>query len=782
MSRHSKDAFRHAVVALELPDVLERIAARCVNDGARETIRGLWPTSDRERIQSRLKKVRETCGYHEQSGKLPMVDTSVGERIREARDKRAPVPPDGLLMIAGAESAVIDIQRTLHGEEPRYPYLCDIVLRMRPHGSLVEAIGRCIESDGTIKNSASAKLKGIRRSIERAKQDIRKHSERLAKSFGAAEYSTFTGSRYLLLLPREKCKSREGLVHATSHSGESLYFEPFSLLERNNALETLVADERVEVNRIIGELGADVAEVADELLENLLEWERLDVLNAVAEFSRSLSCTDPALSGDGVITLKRARHPLLELSLRDARRPDSLVPLDLRLAPGSRVMVITGPNAGGKTVALKTVGLLVLMFQCGLPIPAAEGTEMAIFETVFADIGDEQSIATSLSTFTSHLRHLDEMCRRADGATLCLVDEIGDGTDPEEGSALAIAALEHLLNGKTAVIATTHYGKVKTFALNTDGVENASMLFDDGDDRPLYQLVQGSAGRSRGLETARRLDFCPPVIARAQSMVGKDTFRLENVLAELESLRIALDREREGLAERSRDLDDLIASYREKERDLREFKNEHRSRAKREAEEMVTRARREIEAIVKEIRETAAARETVQSAHARLETLSRVTRTPANTRAKATDVTAGDRVSMSPTGKPSGRVIEVKKDTAVVEMHGKTLNVKKWNLYKLPADEPVEKSVHVDVTVEPMTGTTIDVRGRERVEALEAVDLFLDRAVLNGLSEILIIHGVGEGVLLDAIQSHLRSDSRVASVRSGETGEGGRGASVVKLK
>jgi DNA mismatch repair protein MutS2 len=780
------DAFEHAIEALELEDVLGHVAAKCTNEGAREAIRSLKPTTDRAAIADRIGDIREICDYHEDNGRIPMVDTSVGCWVSSARDSRETISPEALLAIAVAERSVRDLRRAFRELGERYPRLHGIVTQMTPHGELIDSVEHCLERDGTIRDKASHRLADLRRRIARAKSEIRRHTDGLAKSLGGSEYATFTGSRYLLLVPRDKCQRREGIVHSTSHSGESLYFEPFSLVERNNALETLSIDERAEEARILSELSVGVVAVGDELLANMALWERLDTLNAIADFSHQLSCTLPDASPNGDIRIVTARHPLLELSLRDANHAERLVPLDFRLREGSRVMVITGPNAGGKTVTLKTVGLLTLMFQCGLPVPCAEGTELAVFDRVFADIGDEQSISSSLSTFTSHLRHLDSMCREANERTLCLIDEIGDGTDPDEGSALAIAALEHLLGRSSAVVATTHYGKVKSFALRTDGVENASMVFDDDNDRPLYRLLQGTAGRSRGLETARRLDFFEPVIRDAQSMLGKDAFRLEALLSELESERLALERERGTVESQSWELRRLIASYDEQERDIREHKRDHKARAKKEAEDILLRARKEIEAIVKEIRESNAARATVRDAHDRLgkllDTARQTEESRRDTVERVREVSLGDRVSLNPSGEPSGRVVGVKRDDVTVEIKGKKINVKKSNLYSTRGDADETESVGVDVSVEPLRSTTIDVRGKDREEALADVDLFLDRAVLNGVGEVTIIHGVGEEILLGAIRSHLREDSRVQSVRAGGLGEGGRGVSVVQLR
>ncbi|MDH3216256.1 MAG: Smr/MutS family protein [Candidatus Krumholzibacteria bacterium] len=777
----SSESYAHAVEALELRSVLEHIASKCVNDGAKNLISSLRPTTERTRIEESLAEIEELCGYRAAAGNLPIVDTTPQRWIRGARERSDAIPAEGLLAIAAIERSVHELQRRVGRDEPLYPRLAGIVSQMAPAQSLVDDIERCIDSDGTLKDRASPKLHSLRRSARRARDDIRSHSDRLAKSLGSADYATFSGTRYLLLVPRDKCRRREGIVHATSHSGGSLYFEPFSLVEKNNSLETLLLDERAEQTRILTELTTRVVEISEGLLENIRVWERLDALNATAMFAVELGCRSPVVSEDGLLRLAKARHPLLELSLREKQSAHSLVPLDLHLDRTSRVLVITGPNAGGKTVTLKTVGLLSLMLQCGLPIPCDEGTALIIFDTVFADIGDEQSIESSLSTFTSHLRHLDLMCRTAGQRTLCLVDEIGDGTDPEEGSALAIATLERLVSLEAVVVATTHYGKVKSFALDTEGVSNASMLFDDQNDRPLYRLLQGMAGRSRGIETARRMSFFEPVIKRAQSMLGKDTFRLETLLSELESSKLALERERQDMGERSVELRRLVESYGSKERELREHKALHQKRARQETEEMLFRARKEIEAIVKDIRESAAAKSSIRSGHARLQKLLDEVR-PREPLHRAGDVTVGERVSLSPSGDPAGRVIAVKKDLVTVDIKGKKLNVKKASLFRVEEEtSDAETQVDVNVHVEPLRVTTIDVRGKDREEALSEVDLFVDRAVLNGVHEVTIIHGVGEEILLGAIQAQLQDDSRVKSFRTGRTGEGGRGVSIVEL-
>jgi len=448
--------------------------------------------------------------------------------------------------------------------------------------------------------------------------------------------------------------------------------------------------------------------------------------------------------------------------------------------------VITGPNAGGKTVAIKTVGLLSLMLQCGLPLPCAHGSELPVFDRVFADIGDEQSLESSLSTFTSHLTHLDEMSRRADARTLCLVDEIGDGTDPDEGAAIAIATLEKLLRSGAAVIATTHYGRIKTFALETDGVVNASMAFEDETSRPLYRLLQGIAGRSRGIDTARRAGFEPGVVARAEAILGGEAFRLESALARLEAAHAAMEKERARLAEERAGLERTLAATREKEQAYSLTRKEAVRRAAREAEEMLAETRREIEAIVQTLRERAADKETIRDSRRRVEKMIE------EVRAKVTPlepvspplatVVVGDRVSLSPTGRPAGVVVSVERKDAVVEIGGKRIRVRLGKLYPGAGEEASATAPRIDVEYEPLGATELHVRGMDRESALEEVSRFIDRAVLTGLHEVKIIHGLGEGILARAIRETLSRDSRVTGIRYGGPMEGGTGVSFVTLR
>lgn len=775
--------FDHAARVLALDDALALVAGHCVNEGARREVASLRPTADAARIRASLDETDEYRRLREQNGDLAIPDTGYRADVeRIARGERG--SGEVLRRIADGERAVATLRRSLAGGEGAFERLRAIAASTVPHDELVAEADHALEPDGSVKDGASPELKAIRRDIRVARTKLRERAEKLVGDLGADAHATMMGGRHVLVVPRAKVKKGTGLVHGASHTGGSLYVEPVALLELNNELETRLADEAEEIARILAALSDLVRRHADAILANADAIERLDGIRARAAFAERFGCVAPEISSVGRLRLVRARHPLLTLALERAGTLDRQVPLDLTLEPGHRLLVITGPNAGGKTVAIKTVGLSVLLLQCGLPVPCAHGSELPIFEQVFADVGDEQSLESSLSTFTSHLRNLDEMTRRANAATLCLIDEIGDGTDPDEGAAIAVATLERLLASRAAVIASTHYGRIKTFALETDGVANASMAFEDGEARPLYRLLEGIAGRSRGIDTARRVGFDPTVVARAQDVLGSEAFRLESALARLEASYAALERERASLASERVELERLLASSREKERTYSLTKKEASRRALREAEEMLVQARRDIEDIVRSIRERDADRTVIREGRARVEKMIedvRLRSEPESAVTPLAHVAVGDRVSMSPTGVPSGVVVEVDRKIVVVEIGGKRIRSRVGKVYAATTDVAKPRA-SISVDYEPVSATEVSVRGLDRESAIDDVSRFVDRALLTGLQEVKIIHGLGEGILGRAIREFFAKDPRVRSVRPGTAMEGGMGVTFVVLK
>jgi len=782
MYQGDENGFSHAAEALELPAVLEMVAAGCRNESARAKLKGSKPDVDPERIAGCMDDIDDMRRYLAAEGELPIASTELRDVLRDAGRPGAVLAGKVLRRIAANEKLVMKLKRTF-ARAKEYPKLERMAALFEAHRGLVDEIEKALGEEGEVLSGASRALREVRRRIESTKEELRKRVERASAHFGENAYGTILDGRFVLLVPAGKTGGK-GIVHGKSKSGGSVYFEPMAIVDLNNRLGTLIEDEREEELRILSRLTSSVAEHIDAILANLDLMDELDVLEAKAKFADEYACSRPAIADKPGLRVVKARHPLLVRSIGR----ENVVPLDIRLEEAERILVITGPNAGGKTVALKTVGLLVLMHQCGLQVPCSEGTELPLYRKVMVDIGDEQSIANSLSTFTSRLRNLDRMCRHADRDTLCLIDEIGDGTDPEEGAALANAVLTRLLSNGTTAIATTHYGKVKTFALMTEGIKNGSMLFDESSQEPLYVFLQGIAGRSRGLETARRCRFDEEVLETASRFLDSGTYRLENLLSDLESAHLELEEERKRLRERSAKLQEVISLYLEREKSLSEMQAEHGRRAAREAEELLSSARSEIERVVKEIRETAAEKEAVKRARESMQRLAGKISSqappppPAKRLLGEGDVSVGEVVALSSSGAPSGRILEIENGRATIEIKGKRIKINIGSLFKLPAEsrQGIDK-VEVDVEFEPLGSTSIDVRGQEREEALEAVDRFVDRAVLSGVHEIMIIHGVGEGILKDAVRRQLHDDPRVLSIRAGRGEEGGAGVSIVRL-
>jgi DNA mismatch repair protein MutS2 len=506
------DHFAHAEAVLELHAVLGVIANACLNEGARKKITSLHPRPDREWIEHSLEEIEDMRSYLLQQGDIPLADTSWGEMLDDAVQGHLLLEGKALLAIADLERTVMALKHSFKKKADQFPLLYGLVGALTSHEILLREIESAIEKDGTVLDGASKELASFRKKIASSREQLRHAAESSAQGYGDKAYATVLDGRFKLLIPRDRFRRRDGIVHSASHSGESVYFEPFQLVEKNNALEALLQSEKTEEMRILRVITGSVLAAANELINNIDGVEKLDVLRAKSIYGSRFKCISPAPSHGASLRLVDARHPLLEIAFqaasngvverdsekgsrkkhqRQEQTAGSVVPLDLEIKEKEPILVITGPNAGGKTVALKTVGIVVLLYQCGLQVPCAQGTAIPVFGKIFADIGDEQSIDSSLSTFTSHLRHLDTMCREADRNTLCLIDEIGDGTDPDEGAALANATLEKLLGLGSIAIATTHYSKVKTHAMMTEGLSNASMLFNDETQEPLYVLMQG---------------------------------------------------------------------------------------------------------------------------------------------------------------------------------------------------------------------------------------------------------------------------------------------------
>ena len=702
-----------------------------------------------------------------------------------------------------AAAALLRSARTaynaVHALGEGLPLLADIVRGLRSDTALETDIGSSILSEDEVSDTASAELYRIRTGIRALNERIR---ARLSEALAGEEAKylregivTVRDNRYVLPVRAEYKGKVRGFVHDRSASGATFFIEPEYILEMNNELRELAAEEREEVERILAQLSRRVGALRAELEEDVARLVQLDTAFAKAEYGYRNGCARPQLSKQGEIAIVKGRHPLLD------RR--TAVPVSLSLGKTCRFLLVSGPNTGGKTVTLKMCGLFCLMAACGLFVPAAEGTVLSVFSQVFCDIGDAQSIEESLSTFSSHIKNVISITDRADEGSLVLIDELGGGTDPEEGQAIAKAVLAYLLRRGCRGIVTTHYTALKEFAYAEEGIENASMEFDMNTLQPLYRLKPGVPGSSNAIAISRRLGLAESILQDAVANLSEGGRKFENVLRAAEQSRIEAD-EAKAQAEKLR---------REWEQKRAEAENE-RSRLAAEREKLARTARAETrravneraaraEELLEEIERLARLSEPTQADLIRARTLKNrladtayaleaeeeqpAVRRPVDPAA----VQAGDDVFVPAMGS-EGKVLSVnrRKGEAEVQCGGVHLNVKLAVLQT--AQRRAEKSkgqarqnnVQVVRRVAPAAEakTELNVIGSTVSEAVQEVDAFLDRAALAGLEEVRIIHGMGTGRLREGIRSHLRGHAHVASFRGGVYGEGEGGVTVVTVK
>ncbi len=632
--------------------------------------------------------------------------------------------------------------------------------RLLGEGELLTRLRETFDESGQILDSASPKLRSIRKNISTVSARIK---ERLNSILNRHEdlcpdrIITQREGRYVILVKPHFKKRFQGIVHDRSSSGHTFYVEPLSVVELNNTLRELKREEDEEVRRILRELSDLARSGLEEVESSFRTLVEIDFRYALAYMSLKLSGTYPTFGGE--FNLKEVRHPLLVLSGKE------VVPVDLKLKRG---LVITGPNTGGKTVALKSFGLLSMMAQSGFLIPAAEGSSLIFVKKWFADIGDEQSIEQSLSTFSAHAKRIGEILREVDGNSLVLLDELGAGTDPVEGSALAVAILKYLKERGAKVVATTHFTPVKLYAYKDDYYQVASAVFDEESLKPLYRLAYGVVGRSYALVVARRYGIPREVVETARSLMGAEDRMAEEIIEALESEYRRLVAQREEVERLKRELQERERALREKERKLREEGRKEIERFIKELQEKAEEALRE--------REVSKAREKVKKI-----VVSARNRAKLEEEVKPTqEVRVGDTVKVLPSGR-KGRVIEISGKKAKVLIGQMKVDVKLSNLVKVeesPREEPVGVSAPKPKTFFPQL-KLLGMRGEEAIRALEE---FLDDAAIVGVKEVKVVHGYGEGILKRLVREYLKESPYVKSFRSGGPQEGGDGVTVVELK
>ena len=785
----------HALGVLELPRVLALVAGRASSAPGAERVRGLRPTADREHIErehTRVTAVRvlmaDEGGWSPEP--VPALDDALARLRIEGVAWTGPELLNGALLLLSSRRTRDALRDDRHGAMAR-AVLAPLAERMVVAPRQEDAITRVVAEDGSVRDGASPVLARLRRDLRGAQSELVRLLERVAggleSQFQVSDASvTVRNGRYVIPIRREGRGAVGGIVHDTSSTGATLFVEPPAAIEFGNRIRELEADERREVERLLRELTDGLRPFRAGMLDALDALTELDSLFARAKWAIELGCAAPELGepADG-FQIRNGRHPLL------LAQGVEVVPFDLTMESGERTLLISGPNTGGKTVLLKSVGLFSALVQAGVPAPVGPESRIAIFDEVFADVGDEQSIAASLSTFSAHVKNLGEILERATDRSLVLVDELGSGTDPLEGAALGGAILEELTRRGTMTLATTHLGALKELATEVPGVINASLQFDAALLAPTYRLLKGVPGRSYGLSIARRLALPEDVLARAEERVPRVERDVDALLADLEQRDLVLaERERQA-AEGLAGSEERFARVEARERALRDREREFERRARQDARQYVLRARQEVERAIADLRgggdgAAKAARQRVEQLAAEHgQELAALDYAPAPLAAGGRDsaivLGQGDWVAVETLGGRVGRVVEVRDGDVMVAVGAVKMTVPAGTVRRVPRRAPTEAvpvSADVPDTAAP---TQIDLRGLRVDEAEEQVMRALDEAVRADLPSLTVIHGKGTGALRQRVAEMLRKDTRVKSFRLGAWNEGGAGVTVAEL-
>jgi DNA mismatch repair protein MutS2 len=798
---------------LEYPRILDRLAQHVSFSAGRALALSLEPSPVFVEVQQRLQETREARHLLDTHGGLSLGGARDVRPLAQNAKRGAILQPVDLLDIAGTVQVGRRVQRVLGRLQGQAPLLADIASRIEPCEGLADEIDRCISDQGEVVDHASERLARLRREMRTAHDRLLDRLNRMVANPRNVAYLqesliTQRGGRYVIPIKADFKGRIPGIVHDTSASGATLFIEPLSVVETGNQWRELQIEEQKEVARILGELSALVAGLADELAWTVEALAELDLAMAKGRYAHALDASEPTLvpferhekgSAKGrkaksqsstaefqhpgsVLDLRQARHPLLA--------PEKVVPIDVRLEDDYFILVITGPNTGGKTVSLKTVGLMAAMAQSGLHLPVAEGSALSVFEGIYADIGDEQSIEQSLSTFSSHLNNIVRILDSANDRSLVLLDELGAGTDPVEGSALARAILSHLLERRMTTLVATHYSELKAYAHTTAGVENASVEFDIETLAPTYRMQIGLPGRSNAFAIAERLGLSVELVRAARALISPEELETESLLAEIQeahreavAARDAAWMAQRRVAEQERQLAARLAAI---EGERLSLLGETRAEARRE----LAAVREEIEALRSELSDrqslSTLGEAWLAQAQARLDEQEKSVPPPPPPRPPEVvilpgEVVVGDTVWIRGLS-TTGQVTAVEGDTAEVQVGNFGVRVQRSDLERRGRAETRElEPMVVSVAPRPALSVELDLRGKRVEEVVPQLDKYLDDAFLAGMPFVRIVHGKGTGTLRQVVRNQLRDHPLVKSHRAGEQGEGGSGVTIAYL-
>lgn len=675
-------------------------------------------------------------------------------------------------------------------EDHELPLLQQQAERIEGLRELETEIRRCVDENGDILDSASLELRQVRQEIRQVESRIREKLDQMTRSSTYQKMLmenivTIRGDRFVIPVKQEYRSVFGGIVHDQSASGATLFIEPEVIVEMNNKLRELRLREEREVERILYVLTEQVSFAVEALIENTEALTELDFMFAKAQLAWSMKAICPRINDRGYVNMRKARHPLIPREV--------VVPVDVELGGEYQAIVVTGPNTGGKTVSLKTIGLLSLMTMAGLHIPAEEESEMTVFSSVFADIGDEQSIEQSLSTFSSHMTNIIQILAKMDDKSLVLFDELGAGTDPTEGAALAMSIIDHVIDSGARLVATTHYSELKAYAYDRPEVINASVEFDVQTLRPTYRLLIGVPGRSNAFAIARRLGLPEHIIDVARGSISEEDNQVESMIASLERNRKSAEADRLEAKAAREEAEELRRRLEEERAQFAEEKNKRMERAEDEARIAVQLAKEEAETIIRELREMMAEGMEIKEhrlidakkrlGNAVLELEKEKVKKPAKA-VRATQIKVGDEVMVTSFGQKGTVLEKVNNEEFLVQIGIMKMKVKRDDMH-------VQNSIQQKPQAAPYTSVKrrsdnikmdLDLRGYNVEDSIREIDQFLDDALLAGLHSVSIIHGHGTGVLRKGVHEYLRNHRNVKSFRLGGQGEGGVGATIAELK
>lgn len=782
---------KRVLKTLEYDKILAMLKERASCCVSRELVDTMEPSGDFDTVERELKLTAEAETLFYKTGRSPVDDFPDMRHCLERMHAALFLSTGELLGIASCLKAARIAKDILAKEVGEESYLYNLAGLLITHRSAEEEINRCIINEDEIFDGASPALARIRRAMRLANEKVREKLNSMIRSTAYQKYLqepiiTIRNGRFVIPVKQEYRQQVPGLIHDQSSSGATLFIEPSAAVELGNEYKKLLAEEADEIERILTELTAMLAPYADEIREDLNIMGQIDLVFAKAKLSRELNAVMPRLNRNNYVRIVRGRHPLIPA--------DRVVPIDIWIGRDYRSLIITGPNTGGKTVTLKIVGLFALMVQSGIFVPANEGSEFPVFEHIYADIGDEQSIEQSLSTFSSHMKNIVGILDKADENSLVLLDELGAGTDPIEGAALAMSILEELNDRHCICVSTTHYSEIKAFAMTHEGMENASMEFDIDRLCPTYRLYIGIPGKSNAFEISSRLGLPNSIIDKAKGFLKGEDVRFEDIISSAQSQHRIAEEERKMAEEARAELEKLRADAERERRKLDEDRNRLQAKAKEDAKRIVADTKREMEKLIVEIRsikdiDRSAADRVIQAARDTL----RATETAVNEKEaiKKEDntkppktVRAGDTVNIV-TLDQKATVLSApdSKGEVMVQAGVMKLNVKLKDIRLIEEKKAAAPtSGKVGLGAGKQVGLELDVRGMLVDEANIMVDRYLDDAYNAGLSEVNIIHGKGTGALRAGVQAFLKRHPLVKGYRMGSYGEGDAGVTVVTLK